>query len=219
MKNQMLLIAAALLISAGCKSEIDNKPAATVTEPVTQTATQTAAQTAAQAPAEELKELALVADGSSIGFVGAKVTGDHTGGFKTFTGKGFLSADGKLAKTEFEVDTTAIFTDTEKLTTHLRSPDFFDVEKFPKASFVSTKIVEAPGEGKTHDITGDMTIREITKTITFPAIVKAEGDTAMAISEFTLKRSDFGIVYAGKPDDLIKEEVLMKISLKMSKAQ
>ncbi len=219
MKNQMLLIAAALLISAGCKSEIDNKPAATVTETAAQTAAQTAGQTAAQAPAEELKELALVAEGSSIGFVGAKVTGDHTGGFKTFTGKGFLSPDGKLAKTQFEVDTTSIFTDTEKLTGHLQSPDFFDVAKFPKASFVSTKIVEAPGEGKTHDITGDMTIREITKTITFPAIVKTEGDTAMANSEFTLKRSDFGIVYAGKPDDLIKEEVLMKISLKMAKAQ
>lgn len=215
MKNTLILIAAALMISAGCKSEIDNKPAATVTE----TAAQAVTQTAAQVPAEELKELALVAEGSSIGWVGAKVTGDHTGGFKTFTAKGALDKDGKLSNVEFEVDTKSIFSDEDKLTTHLQSPDFFDVEKFPKASFVSTNIVEAVGEGKTHDVTGDMTIREIKKTITFPAVIKTEGDTAMANTEFTLKRSDFGIVYAGKPDDLIKEEVLMKISLKLSSAQ
>ncbi len=113
----------------------------------------------------------------------------------------------------FDVKTKSIYSDNEKLTGHLMSADFFDVEKFPEAGFKSTEIFEAKADGATHKITGNMTIREITKNITFPATVKAEGDMVNAMTEFTLKRFDYGIEFKGRKDDLIKDEVLLKINL------
>ncbi len=215
MKTYVIAILAVLALAA-CKSEIDNKPAAQVEEPAATNNAEAKADAGAAAenkePAAEAKEVALQADQSSIEWVGAKVTGDHKGGFKTFTGKGMAAGDA-LTMVSFEVDTTSVHSDAEKLTGHLKSADFFDVEKHPKATFTSKEIKAAAGEGQTHTVTGDMTIRGVTKTITFPATITKEGDVYKASTEFTLKRFDFGIEYKGKADDLIKDDVLMKINL------
>jgi polyisoprenoid-binding protein YceI len=220
----MIALIAGSATAVACKSEVDNKPAATVEEP----ATTEEADTTAKADGEEAGEegaaeegaadaagrtVAIDTEASKIGFVGAKVTGDHTGGFKEWEGSAMLGEDGTLTGLEFTVDTTSVFTDAEKLTGHLQSEDFFHVEKYPKASFKTTKIEPLEGEGGTHTITGEMDLRGVKKTISFPATVKAEGDTIKANTEFTLKRFDFGIEYKGKADDLIKDEVLMKIDL------
>lgn len=189
---------------AACKSEIDNKPAATVDVPKTEEPAEKP-----EANTGEEKSVALDAAASSVGFVGAKITGDHTGDFKTISGTGTL-VDGKLQKLEVDVDTTSVVADEVKLTNHLKSPDFFDVEKFPKAKFVSTSIED----GK---VTGNMTIRGITKSISFPATIKDDGKAIQASSEFTLKRFDFDIAYKGKADDLIKDDVLMKLKLTFPK--
>ncbi|MEM1347692.1 MAG: YceI family protein [Myxococcota bacterium] len=162
---------------------------------------------------------------SKIGWVGAKVTGDHKGGFEKFDGKAMLTPQGELTAVMFEVDTTSIFSDAEKLTGHLKSGDFFEVEKFPTASFKSTSI--APGieefkedenaKGATHTVTGDLTIREVTKTIKFPATVTTEGDVLKANAEFVIDRFEYGIEYKGKADDLIKKEVVLTIDLDIPK--
>lgn len=215
MKKLLTVMLFALVAGAACKSEIDNKPAATVNE---KTEADGAAEEAkeeapAEASAQEFKEVPIDTKTSKIEWVGAKVTGDHTGGFKDWNGKALVADDGTLKEISFEVDTRSIHSDTEKLTGHLMSDDFFDVEKFPKASFKSTSIEEVEADGSTHNITGDMTIREQTKSITFPATLKVDGKKVAASTEFTLKRFDFGIEYKGKPDDLIKDEVLLKINL------
>ncbi|QDG53058.1 YceI family protein [Persicimonas caeni] len=221
-KIAVLLLAAGMAMAAGCKSETDNKAAAKVSEASAEEKTDEKAEEAkADEKADEAKseprEVAVATDKSSIGWVGAKVTGDHKGGFKKFEGK-LWENEGEVEKVEFTVDTTSVFSDAEKLTGHLKSDDFFHVEKHPEAKFVSKKIVEKKSkspDGKefSHEVTGDFTIRGVTKELTFPANIKAGDDKLEASTEFTFNRFDFDIVYKGKPDDLIKKEVLLKVDL------
>jgi polyisoprenoid-binding protein YceI len=66
-------------------------------------------------------------------------------------------------------------------------------------------------------VTGNLDLHGVKKSITFPATIKVEGDTVEVSAEFAINRKDFGIVYAGMPDDLIKDDVLMKVKLKAKK--
>lgn len=157
----------------------------------------------------------------TIGFVGSKVTGSHTGDFKKWTGSVTL-AGGKAegGKLEFTVQTASVVADeasrndwTAKLEEHLKSPDFFDVAKFPTASFTSTEI-KAGGSGGTHTIKGNLTLRGVTKVVTFPATIAVKGGEISGKTEFSINRKDFGLVYAGKADDLIRDGVVLKIDVK-----
>lgn len=159
---------------------------------------------------------------SKVGFVGAKVTAQHVGVFQEFSGALSL-ADGKLegGTVEFEVQTASVVTDggNPRLEGHLRSPDFFEVEKHPTAKFVSTKIeAGSQAEGMTHTLTGNLTLRGVTKSVTFPAQVTVTGEDVRATTEFGINRKDFGIEYPGKPDDLIKENVLLQVELVAARA-
>ncbi len=154
-------------------------------------------------------------EGSKFTFVGAKVTGKHDGGFKTFDGT--IEVPGaELAKARVKATITpaSAFTDSEKLTGHLLSADFFDVEKFPTATFVSTSIKPS---GDAFEVTGDLTLHGVTKSITFPAKLALSGDEVTATAEFAINRKDFGIVYPGKVDDLIADNVAMSLDLHAKK--
>jgi polyisoprenoid-binding protein YceI len=212
--NTRILLAAALLSVAGCKSELDGKPVAKVGEVKGDVKAATDAKADVKAPAAAAaKTLKADPAASSIGFVGAKITGDHTGSFKTFTGE--TTVEGTTPKSvTFSIETASVTSDDEKLTGHLKSPDFFDVEKFPKAEFVSTAIVPKTGDaGATHEVTGDLSLHGEKKAITFPAAITIDERSAKGTAEFKINRKDFKIVYPGMPDDLIKDEVLLKISL------
>jgi polyisoprenoid-binding protein YceI len=87
----------------------------------------------------------------------------------------FTDHDGKIwidrqnpaaSKVEFTIQAASINTGNENRDKHLRSPDFFEVEKYPTITFVSTKIT--PKGNDTYDVTGDFTMRGITKTLTVP---------------------------------------------------
>jgi polyisoprenoid-binding protein YceI len=93
----------------------------------------------------------------------------------------------------------------------LKTPDFFDVAKFPKATFVSTK-VEAAG-GDNYNVTGNFDLHGVKKSISFPATIKVTPDNVAVVAEFSINRKDFGIVYAGKADDLIRDGVVIKLNL------
>jgi polyisoprenoid-binding protein YceI len=102
---------------------------------------------------------------------------------------------------------------TGKLEEHLKSPDFFDVGKFPTATFRSLEI-KSGGSGGSHTIKGDLTIRGVTKRVTFPASLTVSGKEVTGKAEFSINRKDFGIAYAGKADDLIRDGVVLKIDLR-----
>ena len=149
---------------------------------------------------------------SEVNFVGSKVTGSHTGGFKVFSGY-FTIKDGKPVGTDHKVviDMESIFSDDEKLTTHLKSPDFFDVVKYHQATFDVTGVQQDSDTACT--ISGNFTLHGITKNIGFPATVSRDGDNVRIYAKFDINRKDFGIIYDGKADDLIRDEVVIELKL------
>jgi polyisoprenoid-binding protein YceI len=210
MRSSHLLFASALLVfAAGC----DNQPAKDKS-----VATVAAPTEATTPPPSGAVEYVFSNADSALEFVGAKVTGKHDGSFEKFSGKIHLVDNDPLkSQVSVEVDTESVKTDAEKLTGHLKSPDFFDTAKFPKATFTSTSVKAGGEKGATHTVTGNLDLHGVKKSITFPATIKVEGDTVEVSAEFAINRKDFGIVYAGMPDDLIKDDVLMKVKLKAKK--
>ncbi len=205
-----------VLSLAACEDPAKDKPKATVEAPTT--AKPEAKPAAPAVVAVKTEALDVDAAASSIGFIGSKVTGKHEGKFEKISGKITL-ADGKAegGSVSFEVETASVKTDAGDLDIHLKKSDFFDVEKFPKATFTSTEIKAGGANGATHTVKGDLDLRGTKKTITFPVTITVTPDGATGTAEFSINRKDFGIVIEGKKDDLIREDVLMKISLKATR--
>lgn len=156
---------------------------------------------------------------SKVEFVGAKITKKHDGKFKTFSGTvQLVDNDPTKSQVTAEIDAASLEADEVKLTNHLKSPDFFDVGKFPKAKFVSTAVKAGGGDKGTHTVTGNLELHGVTKSISFPATIKVAGDAVDVDAEFVINRKDFALVYPGMPDDLIKDDVLIKLSIRSKKA-
>lgn len=152
------------------------------------------------------------AEGSEVTFVGSKVTGSHKGGFKTISGH-FTVKDGALAGNDHavKIDMNSIWSDDEKLTGHLKSGDFFEVEKFPESTFAATSLTKK--SDTEYEVAGNFTLHGVTKNISFPATAETEGDTVKITADFNINRKDFGVVYAGMPDNLIRDEVVIGLNL------
>lgn len=140
---------------------------------------------------------------SSIGFR-VKHMGlvEVPGYFRDFTGTiNYDSKDVTKSTVEFTAKTTSVDTGVAPRDNHLRSKDFFEVETFPEMTFKSTKI-EKKGKGLV--ITGDLTMKGVTKSISFPfnvvGFIKDEksGATRMgATAETVINRRDYGVNYGG----------------------
>lgn len=227
MKTLYIIVLSFAAIISACADPAANKPKAQTTE--TTAANNTAANTAAK-PAE-VKEVALAdykATGtaleltpanSKVEFTGSKVTGKHEGGFKQFKGLIDLVGDkAESSKVLVEIEMASVFTDTDALTKHLQTGDFFEVAKFPKASFTSTKIEPDAAKGAgNYNVTGELELRGTKRSVTFPATINITADDVTVKAEFSINRKDFGIVYAGKADDLIRDDVVIKLDLKTPK--
>lgn len=198
-----LVLTATAIIVIGCKD-----PGAEVTPATVEAPAQDKTEpTEAPAPTASL---AINPSNSKIEFVGAKVTASHDGGFTDFSGKVDLANPVEQSGIDITIQTASLYADKEKLTKHLKSPDFFDVEKFPTATFRSTEIKK---DGPQHTITGDLTLHGVTKRISFPAKISVTDSQVEANAEFSINRKDFGIVYPGMPDDLIRDLVVIKLAL------
>ena len=212
MKSRSLIFVVAIVafLAACPKSEITDKPAAEVSE-----TSATAADTAAVQPAGAVTRANVIKEKSKIDWVAAKVTRDHKGSFKNFDG--WIEYAGTAPqKISFDIDLNSVETDTEKLTGHLKSPDFFDVAKFPKATFTSTSLTPAEANepnGTTHMLTGTLDLHGVQKEVVIPVKAEQSAEGVRATSEFTINRHDWGISYKGAADDLIKDNVLIKLDL------
>ena len=160
----------------------------------------------------------------NVQFGASKVTRNHTVVFKSWEG-GYKS-DGTAVGTtlNFTVDIASLEVDngqSEMLQKHLQTPDFFDVAKFPTASFASTSIVEGVdstlfqnAEGATHTVTGTLDIHGKQKEVSFPITVTNDGaGNVSAKAKFSVNRQDFDIKYPGKPDDLVRDEVIIEVDV------
>lgn len=133
---------------------------------------------------------------SSIDWIGRKITGQHTGKIKISSGD--LLVNGNAIKGgSFVMDMNSMNSDSQKLTGHLKTDDFFSVEKNPTSKFLITKVT---GAGKDRiNVTGDLTIKGITKSISFPATVKKEGNAIVAVAKnVMIDRSKFDIRFGSK---------------------
>jgi polyisoprenoid-binding protein YceI len=190
---------AAVALLGGCRNPAEGKPEAEVAEPVETHSAPAAGQSYS------------FSEESTIDFVGSKVTGSHDGGFKAFGGGvELVNNDPTASSVRVEIDTTSLWADDERLQGHLMSADFFDVEKHPTATFESTSI--AAGE-QGYDVTGNLTLHGVTRSITFPATIEVADGRVTADAEFFVMRFDFDMVYPGKADDLIRDEVVIKLHL------
>jgi polyisoprenoid-binding protein YceI len=132
-------------------------------------------------------------------WTGKKVTGQHTGAITI--SKGSVVADGKnVTGGNFDFDMTSItctdLTDkgyNDKLVGHLKGEDFFSVDKHPTAKFVLTKA--ALKSGNDYEVTGNLTIKGITNEITFPAMIKLDDKTLVAIAKIVVNRTKYDIKY------------------------
>jgi len=150
---------------------------------------------------------------SSIEFTGAKVTKSHDGGFEKFDGV-IVVKDDAVVGTRFSIDLTSTTADAVKLTKHLLGKDFFHTEKYATAVFVSSEIVPAAEPGAvTHDVKGVLDLHGRQRPLSFPASVTV-GEAGTTVSAtFDINRQNWGIAYPGSPDNLIKDDVQIRLNL------
>ena len=168
---------------------------------------------AAAAPADSLK---FNNTSSKIEFVGKKKDGSHNGGFKKFSGTMEVpDGDFSKAKVNVEIQIGSIFTDTEKLTTHLKSPDFFDARTYPKATFASTGIRPVAGdEGWSHLMTGDLTLHGVTKKVAIPVRVQKTETGLSLMGKVTIHGKDFGMTYG---EGMVDNNVAITVTVQAGK--
>lgn len=159
---------------------------------------------------------------STLIWTGRKVTGEHTGTIKIKEGNLDVNGD-KLQGGSFVIDMSTIENDDlegeykGKLEGHLKSDDFFGVANHPTAQFVITK-AKAKKDGQ-YDITGDLTIKNITNEVTFPATVKVSNGQVTADAKIVVDRSKYDVRYGSGSffdnlgDKTIYDEFDLEVSL------
>lgn len=144
---------------------------------------------------------------------------------------------GKLVAGSFTVDMNSIKCTDEgmdsttkgKLVGHLKAKDFFDVATYPTAKFEIVSVAEKATEGYTHEITGNLTLRDSARKISFPANIKIEGNSLTANGKATINRLEWGVNYDSKnlglaeaaqkavKDGIVNKEMDITINIKATK--
>ncbi|MCO5233801.1 MAG: YceI family protein [Chitinophagales bacterium] len=166
-------------------------------------------------------QLTVDTQASKLVWTGKKVSTAHHGEIKIKSGSLIVEADA-LKGGQFIIDMTTLENKDlsgewkAKLEDHLHKKDFFHTEKHPEAKLEITN-VEGSGIG-TAKVSANLTIKDVTKNITFNADVTEISDaTFKATADFNIVRADWGIVYPGMPDDLISAEINFKVSIVANK--
>ncbi len=166
---------------------------------------------------------------STIEWKGFKPTGSHNGIIAIE--RGVLDVNnGKVVGGSLIIDMTSItVTDIPaddkkngKLMGHLKSPDFFDVEKHPSAGFTITGLEEVDGKMM---LSGNLSLKEAKKNVTFPVTVSHENDVVTLTSEtFTIDRTKWNVQYGSKSffdnlgDKFINDDMELKVTVKAAKS-
>jgi polyisoprenoid-binding protein YceI len=163
---------------------------------------------------------------SEIGFkIKHLVISTVSGKFTSFEGKlEGEPGDLKNAKISFTADIDSIHTGNEQRDGHLKSADFFDAAKYSKLTFVSTKIEQK--DGSEYKVTGDLTIRNVTKSVTlnaeFGGVQNNFYGQTVAGFEITgkINRQDFGLTWSAVTEAggiVVSDEVKLAINTELVK--
>lgn len=164
---------------------------------------------------------------STLNWHGEKLAYGHDGVIKIQSGELTMEGD-KLTSGNFTVDMKTVEEtgenlDAEKaamLAGHLMAEDFFHAEKFPTSKFEITS-AEKQADGK-YLVNGNLTIKDSTKNIQFPATITTTENGLDANAEFTINRTDWGIVYGtglsgAIGDKVISDDIKFNVALKATK--
>jgi polyisoprenoid-binding protein YceI len=153
------------------------------------------------------------------------VVSEMEGSFRTFDGSVVHSkADLSDAKIEFTVDINSVFTDNDRRDAHLKSNDFFNAEQYPQMKFVSTSFV--PQGGKKYKLSGNLTIRDVTKPVvfdvTFGGTIPTQNGGAKAgfTAVGSIDRFDYNLKWDRATESgnlVVSREVAITIKLEMNK--
>ena len=158
---------------------------------------------------------------------GTKPTGAHDGTI-AFKESSLVLDNGKITGGEFIIDMNTIKNldlagsdGAGKIEGHLKAPDFFDIAMYPTSTFVITSVSDV--EEKLA-VTGNLTIKDVTKSITIPAKISSEdGVTTFTSALFNIDRADFNVKYGSKrwieglKDKFIDDLVEMSFVVKTTK--
>lgn len=163
---------------------------------------------------------------STVEWTGTKPSGQHSGTIKISDGAIEVKKD-KPVSGNFTIDMTSI-TDTdlegrgkEGLEKHLKSDDFFDVEKNPTATFEITGIAPIAAtqnvllEGANYNVSGNLTLRGVTKNVSFPASIEIKDKTLTGTADFNIDRTEWGISYGA--DGKVAKEIKLKLNIVANK--
>ena len=167
---------------------------------------------------------------SKVSFIGYGVGKNHPGYFSLLSGTARM-ADGKLTGGSFVININSLVLDQKeemfqtKLLGHLLSPDFFEASKYPAAKFEVTSLESyMPNEkdtsvvaGANYKVSGNLTLKDITKNITFPAKIETGENSFSALANFTIDRTLWGIKYGNDKslkDKFISEVVTISLDIK-----
>lgn len=159
---------------------------------------------------------------ANLKWIGSKVTGRHEGIIPV--SKGYFKVQGlNLAGGEFILNVSGLEVrdlegdEKQELENHLKSEDFFAADSFPEGRFEITKVESVSGIPECPScnarITGNLTLRGITKSISFPATLNLTPEKISAQANFNINRLDWNIRYQGRKDDLIRPEVNIDLNL------
>jgi polyisoprenoid-binding protein YceI len=217
-KLTLPLVATALFFAASC----NNAPKADNVE------AGDAIQTQATAGSDLKADIAA----SKLEWIGSKPVGDGHKGTIAIKDGSVKVDNGNVTGGKFTFDLNTLTpvdqdsTGNSKLKGHLLSPDFLDAAKFPEGSFEIVSVAAGVDTGKvenksaTHMVTGNLTLKGTTKSITFPAKVTASADKVEADATFNIDRTQWGINYnsdASIKDKFIKKEINLTLHLVAAK--
>lgn len=171
-----------------------------------------------------------VSDESHVTWIGTKLNGQHNGTIAISEGA-IEVKEGDIVGANITIDLNQIdVLDLEgeyedKLVGHLQSPDFFMTDSFPTATFELTSVAAYTADSTTtegddesdlkvqdptHTLTGNLTMRGTTKSISFPAKVSTEGDAVTAVANFNIDRTQWGVSYNADSGvgDIAKDKVI-----------
>jgi polyisoprenoid-binding protein YceI len=211
MKTKLLILSVALVaLMASCANNPEGDKASV--------------SSAEEVSAMEGESLALDLESTLITFLGTKPVGEHNGTFKVSNGS-LLAHEGKVVGGEFIIDITSLqITDEggesykENLEGHLLSEDFFKAEEFPTANFVITSVSEISDEAAAASkvenanylVSGNLTLRDTTNNITFPARIEMGEEGLRAVANFNINRTWWKMYYGNDKslgDKFIRPEV------------
>jgi polyisoprenoid-binding protein YceI len=146
-----------------------------------------------------------------------------TGDFKEYSGQVETETFSTDTKVDFEIKVDSISTGNEQRDGHLKSDDFFNAEKYPTITFKSTSVVKV---GNDVHVTGDLTIRDVTKQVTFNGsyegtMVDFYGNTKVGFElESKISRKEFGLMWDAVTEAggvVVSDEVKMIVQLQLQK--